>query len=740
MRALALATVLLGVSAAPAAAQIQPPSLTADTTFAFQGISQYDQNPGIVADVALAAAVDADRGRSYAAGYSGTTALVVARRADGSLDTSFGGEGWLFVPSGRASAVTDLVVLPDGRLRLLVREDRASSGPPAYDVSVYGLRADGSDDPDFTTVHFDAGAANDYPNALALGPDGRIAVAGRTGNDSFVRVDGVTTVIDRAPSAVDEAVDVTWGGAGPVLAIKTPTGAVVRAVGGFDTEVTVPGATSVEPRALLAYGGMFWVTGTTVVAGDSDAFLARLDGAGSGFETRRFDMRGSVFSPGQQIIGRGLNLAVVPGDPDTLVVSGASEVDRGPQWALAAFNGLEGALSTLAYTDLVLPVVGHTGTAAGLAGSAGAVVAAGALLDGSTTDNSLGMARVLIDAEKRCDLALAIVSPVELLMRGTAASDVTLRVTNNGRRPCSGAINIPAPWGLAGGNADVGRLLPGESTTRTLSLGYGAALPNDATLELTLSAVGDSALGDNAVRLRAVFSFCDLALSVLEAPPVIGTEGSRRFAFTVRNVGTAPCRAAQVITRAPGIRSGTVLPYTVLPGKSVEDEIAVGVLRGLKTGTRAPLTFRVVDLADVAAANDVASATPVVVRPGDTNARTPLRGISFSGRASRGAAVGVSARTLRVRRVQISIRRLGSECRWLSSADGDLRTVDENAAGKCDDAVWVTVKGTERWSLRLAERLPKGRYELRTRAVLANGLAEGRFTRGDKNLIRFRVR
>ena len=58
-----------------------------------------------------------------------------------------------------------------------------------------------------------------------------------------------------------------------------------------------------------------------------------------------------------------------------------------------------------------------------------------------------------------------------------------------------------------------------------------------------MSATGDSALGDNVVRLRAVFSFCDLALSVLEAPPVIGTEGSRRFAFTVRNVGTAPCRA-----------------------------------------------------------------------------------------------------------------------------------------------------------------------------------------------------
>ena len=252
--------------------------------------------------------------------------------------------------------------------------------------------------------------------------------------------------------------DVVWGPSGPVLLIETPTGAVVHAVGGFDTEVTVPAATTVTPAALVTRAGQFWVTGTTVVAGDSDAFLARLDATGGGLETRRFDIRGSVFAPGQQVIGRGLGLAVVPGDPDTLVVSGSSEVDRGQQWALAAFNGLEGALSSLAYTDLVLPVVGHTGAAVGLAGASGAVVAAGALLDGSTTDNSLGMARVLIDSEKRCDLALAIVSPVELLMRGTAPSDVTLRITNNGRRPCSGAISIPAPWAVAGGNADVGRL------------------------------------------------------------------------------------------------------------------------------------------------------------------------------------------------------------------------------------------------------------------------------------------
>ena len=82
--------------------------------------------------------------------------------------------------------------------------------------------------------------------------------------------------------------DVVWGTSGPVLLIETPTGAVVHAVGGFDTEVTVPAATTVTPAALVTRAGQFWVAGTTVVAGDSDAFLARVDGTGGGLRDAPF--------------------------------------------------------------------------------------------------------------------------------------------------------------------------------------------------------------------------------------------------------------------------------------------------------------------------------------------------------------------------------------------------------------------------------------------------------------------
>jgi hypothetical protein len=164
------------------------------------------------------------------------------------------------------------------------------------------------------------------------------------------------------------------------------------------------------------------------------------------------------------------------------------------------------------------------------------------------------------------------------------------------------------------------------------------------------------------------------------------------------------------------------------------------VVRGVKSGTKPSLTFRVVDNDDVSAPNNTLAATPMVVRVGDSNAHAPVHGVLFRGSASNGSAKGVSKKTLKVRRVQLSVQKAGKACEWLSSLDGDLRTVDKSDAGKCDEPVWITATGTTHWSLRLKHHLPKGSYTLRTRAVLANGVAEARFSRGDHNLIKFKVR
>jgi hypothetical protein len=51
----------------------------------------------------------------------------------------------------------------------------------------------------------------------------------------------------------------------------------------------------------------------------------------------------------------------------------------------------------------------------------------------------------------------------------------------------------------------------------------------------------------------------------------------------------------------------------------------------------------------------------------------------------------------------------------------------------------MTASGARSWRLVLRRSLPPGRYEAYSRAVIRAGFAEGRFSRADGNLVRFRV-
>ena len=589
LRRLCLCVLAFGALAAPAAAQIPPPSLTADTGFAFAGISEYDFGLA-TADDARRAAADPGLDRYYAVGSTAGQIAVVARRGDGSLDSGFAGDGSLALADGVSAS--DIIVLADHTLRVL----GVSAGG---DIVVVGLKPDGSLNAGFGTggvVSFSAGAGTDVPGGLAVDPaTGRLAITGGTAlGDTFMAVrsaDGSaisSATVDLAPGLTDRGVDVAWGPSGPAALVAIdPTGTARSAIhtfSGVDTEVTFVNVDDVVPGALMAYGGALWAVGTVVASGDSDVWLARADGS---LETRRFDIRGTQFPAPQPVSSEGFDLTVAPGDPDTLVVGGQATTDRGTEWAMAAFNGLDGPLSALQSAELVVPIA-SSGGARGVAGAPGGVVfGAGGVEDQSSHDFSIGMGRALVDAEKRCDLSLSVPSPVELVMRGVAPGAITVRVANNGQRPCSGTLTLPAPWGAVGGALDLGRLVPGASVTEVLTLAYGAALPQNGTLELGLSSPTDAAPGDNLVRLPVTFSFCDLQLSVLDAPPVLGTEGARTYSFTVRNVGTLPCRGAQVLVGAPGRLAALPKPFSVDPGRSVEDQVDVGVRAGRQVGQQA---------------------------------------------------------------------------------------------------------------------------------------------------------
>jgi hypothetical protein len=116
---------------------------------------------------------------------------------------------------------------------------------------------------------------------------------------------------------------------------------------------------------------------------------------------------------------------------------------------------------------------------------------------------------------------------------------------------------------------------------------------------------------------------------------------------------------------------------------------------------------------------------------------------SAGARSVAGTATGghgrMSRRSLAVRSVQVAIRRLGgTRCTWVAAAGARTRSSKPTKAG-CTPKAWMTASGARSWRLVLRRSLPAGRYEAYSRAVIRAGFAEGRFSRADGNLVRFRV-
>jgi uncharacterized delta-60 repeat protein len=100
----------------------------------------------------------------------------VAGAAPGDLDPSFDGDGKTTFGYGGSDAANAVVVQPDGKIVLV------GAGNANVDFAITRLNRDGSFDTSFDgdgTVGIDFGGG-DYAQAVALAPDGRIVVAGRT--------------------------------------------------------------------------------------------------------------------------------------------------------------------------------------------------------------------------------------------------------------------------------------------------------------------------------------------------------------------------------------------------------------------------------------------------------------------------------------------------------------------------------------------------------------------------------
>jgi hypothetical protein len=791
LRAVLLAAVALVAAAGPATAQTPAPSLAVDARFAPPDGVARDDLSGNLTDIPSAVATDGNRIYTVGEardGSSDSDVGIIARRTDGLLDSAFSGDGKLTLKlaadTGKDSGVA-VVVLPDHRLRILAATDTMAGTQTNMDVAIIGLNSDGTYDAGFGTngvVKFSVGSGQtaDTPTRMAMHPDGRLAIVGATQNaqtkeDSFIslrRADGSPVpgfgtngvrVFDQAgPALNDRAVDVAFrpgGGVVALLQVETNPDsavndykAVLRAFtdgagddGRFsdDGELVLPvGQPDTIPGAVVAYGGRLWVSGATHVGQDTDAFVARMNPDAGGFDSRRYDVRGTAIAADQIVTSSGSDIAVVAGPPATMVISGSINYGSRPYWAAAAFNGIDGPVDSMRFGDAIVATEEYGAIVGVAAGGSDWLGIAGSLVNTSQNfDTSFGTARLLVDADKRCDLAIDVPRPLEIGIAPGRSASVDVKVRNAGTRPCAGTVSVPAPYGLrsssASGAIATPVLDPGEDKTYKADLSFGGSRVRDDTVTFTVTAATTDANAQNDVKLvHVLFDFCDLGLRAVGAKGLtVPSEGPRRMEFTVRNTGTIDCVNLEVRAGTGTRRVSAADRFSLRRGRSASEVVSLALAKRGKAGKTATLQARAVaDRTANTGGDDIATVKAKVVGVGDSNARS-AGARRFSGTAT-GGSKGASKAKLRLRSVQVAVhRQSGKQCRWLTGTSGRM-----SALRSCSRPVWLRARGTSTWSYALRRALPSGSYVLRSRAVIRAGFPEASWSSGDRNRRSFRVR
>ena len=168
-----------------------------DPSFGSGGIAEHDLSGRSDGNLALARAPD---GKLVVAGFRAAApgvpgeetqdALVARFHANGALDTSFDGDGWLaFDGLGDQDWAEDVAVLADGKVAVAVRSQASvpNGGAPGQDYLLYVFHPNGSPDTSFGTAgraRTDFGAGYDSLWAMDVQADGRIVLGG----NSFIAV------------------------------------------------------------------------------------------------------------------------------------------------------------------------------------------------------------------------------------------------------------------------------------------------------------------------------------------------------------------------------------------------------------------------------------------------------------------------------------------------------------------------------------------------------------------------
>jgi len=227
------------VCALPAAASASPGQIDATFGHLHNGTVVADQGASYFIPKLLAQPDGKIVSIAMEGDLQGANFVAVTRyRANGALDPTFG-SGGVFLERLDASAISDAVLQPDGKI-VIVGDTGiivGDSGPPA-DFFVQRLRANGTIDPTFVVAHGRTnfpGNHNDLAFGVALGLGGTIVLAGISGLDVAVARYTSTGALDTTFSA-DGMVTHDFGGGGFQRANDVavlPDGRII--IGGLET-------------------------------------------------------------------------------------------------------------------------------------------------------------------------------------------------------------------------------------------------------------------------------------------------------------------------------------------------------------------------------------------------------------------------------------------------------------------------------------------------------------------------
>jgi uncharacterized delta-60 repeat protein len=282
-----------------------------DTSFGVDGIVTIDSSAGV--DIANAFEIQADDGKIVVGGISDqglvTEDFILIRlNTDGSLDTTFDGDGTVTTDVGAADAITDIVINESNDEIIVVGTSDTELAVAVYD-STGTLDPTFSDDGILTTDLGTEAVANDVTLL-----DDEILVAGSVESADGTETDSVLVLVES-----DGTLDASFGDGGVVTADLSATS---------DDEFTAVEVTA--DGEILAAGDIVTTDATT----DSDFVVVEYDSSGT--------LDTSFGTGGTEVIDISDTADVVNDmvleEDGTIVLVGGTNVDLNEHIAVAVLN------------------------------------------------------------------------------------------------------------------------------------------------------------------------------------------------------------------------------------------------------------------------------------------------------------------------------------------------------------------------------------------------------------------